>query len=143
MPTMFRTMKQADDGLPVVGSNAKELGVRVPPNPHSDIDLDANDCVVLNGRGLSVTANWRCLPGYLIPKRLRALFPGATGPDLLTCYKMGTGAFAPGAIGNALTLVLKNGNPQAGNLVPNLSVHLDQFQADLAATRNQWTVDET
>ncbi|HTU89487.1 MAG TPA: hypothetical protein VMF69_05265 [Gemmataceae bacterium] len=143
MPMIFRTMKRADDGLPVVGSNSKELGVRIPPNPNADIDLDANDCVVLNGKGLSVAANWRKLPGYLIPKCLRTLFPGAAGPNTLACYKMGTGVFAPAAVSNALTLVLKKGNPQSGNIVPNQSVHRDQFQADLAAIRDQWTVDET
>lgn len=143
MPTMFRTMKRANDGLPVVGSNSKELGVRVPPNLNADIDLDANDCLVLNDKGLSVVANGRRLPGHLIPKRLRALFPGAAGPNTLACYKIGTGVFAPGVVSNALTLVLKAGNPQAGNIVPNQSVHRDQFQADLAATRDQWMVDET
>ena len=38
MPTVFRSMKAAADGFPIVGDQAKELGVRVPPNPHADID---------------------------------------------------------------------------------------------------------
>lgn len=143
MPTIFRTMKRAEDGLPVVGSNARELGVRVPPNPSADIDLDANDRVLLNGKGLSVARNWRNLLPHLIPKRLRSLFAGAAGSNTLACYKTGTGVFAAGAFGNNLNLVLKNGNPQAGNIVPSQSVHRDKFQSDLAATRNQWTVDET
>lgn len=143
MPTIFRTMKRDHDGLPVVGSNSKELGVRVPPNRHADIDLDANDLVILNGKGLSVAANWRYLLPHLIPKRLVALSPGATGSNALVCYRMGTGVFASGPVTNALSLVLKSGNPQAGNIVPNQSVHRDQFQADLATTRDQWTVDET
>jgi hypothetical protein len=42
-----------------------------------------------------------------------------------------------------LSLVLKQESSQAGNVVPAQSVHRDQFQADLAATRNQWSVDET
>jgi hypothetical protein len=33
LPTIYRAMKQADNGMPIVGSNSKELGVRVPPNP--------------------------------------------------------------------------------------------------------------
>jgi len=45
MPTIYRAMKRADDGMPVVGSNSKELGVRVPPNPNGDIDLDENGIV--------------------------------------------------------------------------------------------------
>jgi len=143
MPTIFRTMKRANDGLRVVGSNAKELGVRCPPNPNADIELDTNDCVVLNGKGLSVAANWRYFLAHLIPKRLKPLFPGAAGSNTLACYRTGTGVFAAGPLSNALSVVLKSGNPRAGNIVPNQGVHRDQFQADLAATRNQWTVDET
>src|SRR5262245_45755118 len=111
MPTIFRTMKRADDSLPVVGSNSKELGVRVSPNPNADIDLDANNCVILNGKGLSVAANWRDLLPHLIPKRLKPLSPDAAGPNTLTCYKMGTGVFAAGTVSNDLNLVLKHGNP--------------------------------
>ena len=143
MPTVFRTMKRADDGLPLVGSNAKELSVRVPPNPNSDIDLDTSEQVILNGRGLSVAENWRHLLSHLIPKRLKTLFPGAAGPDTLTCYRMGTGGFATGAVSDDLDLVLKSRNPRAGNLVPSRMMHRDQFQAALAATRNEWTIDET
>ncbi len=143
MPAMFRTMKRANDGLPVVGSNAKELGVRVPPSTHADIDLDTNDCVVLNGKGLSVASNWRELLPHLIPRRLKPLCPDASGPNTLACFKMGTGVFAVGAVNNDLSLVLKPGNSQAGNIVPKQSVHRDQFQALLAATRNEWTIDET
>lgn len=143
MPTMFRSMKRAGDGLPVVGTNSKELGVRVPPNKHADIDLDANDCIVLNGKGLSVAADWRELLPHLIPRRLKSLSPDASGANTLACYRMGSGAFAAGAVNNDLSLVLKQGNSQAGNIVPNQSVHRDRFQALLAATRNEWTVDET
>ena len=46
MPTIYRAMKRADDGLPAVGSNSKELGVRVPPNPNAEIDLDENGNVI-------------------------------------------------------------------------------------------------
>jgi hypothetical protein len=143
MPTVFRSMKRADDGLPTVGSGSKELGVRVPPNLNADIDLDQNDHVVQNGRGMSVAANWRDLLAHLVPKRLRPLFPGAAGANSLTCYKMGSGAFAAGAFTDDLDLHPKKGNLRAGNIVPQRSVHRDQFQADLAATRSQWAADET
>ena len=98
MPTIYRSMKRAADDLPIVGSNSKELGVRVPPNPNADIDLDANDLVILNDRGMSVAANWRSLPAHLIPKRLQPLFAGAAGSNSLTSYKMGTGQFAASAV---------------------------------------------
>lgn len=143
MPTIFRSMKRSVDGLPVVGANAKELGVRVPPNPNADIDLDQNDRVVQNGKGMSVVANWRHLLAHLIPKRLKPIFPGAAGSDSLTCYKMGDGAFTSGDVSDDLRMVLKHGNHQAGNVIPAQSVHYDQFQRHLAATRDRWSPDET
>lgn len=79
MPTIYRSMKHAADGLPVVGSNARELGVRIPPSPHADIDLDAAGHVIRNGRGMSVVAHWRDLLAHLVPKRLVPRFPGACG----------------------------------------------------------------
>ena len=135
-------MKRANDGLPVVGSNSKELGIRLPPNPNADDDLDQNDHVVQNGKGMSVAAKWRHLLPHLVPKRLRPLFPGAAGSNALTCYKMGTGAFAAGGLHIDLNLVLKQGSPHTGNVVPARSVHRDQCQAHLAATRPGWTPDE-
>ena len=92
---------------------------------------------------MSVVANWRQLLAHLVPKRLKPLFPGAAGSNSLACYKMGSGAFAAGAVSNDLTLVFKTGSLQAGNVVPARSIHRDQFQADLAATRTLWSVDET
>jgi hypothetical protein len=143
MPTIHRSMKRATDGLPVVGSNSKELGVRVPPNPDPDIDLDPSDFVILNDKGMSVAANWRNFLAHLIPKRLKPLLPGAAGGNSLTCYKTGTGPFAAGAVSTDLNLVVKQGNNQRGNVVPAQVIHRDQFQADLAATRAQWSQDET
>lgn len=143
MPTIYRPMKRAEDGLPVVGSNSKELGVRVPPDPNADIDLDGNGSVLLNGKGMSVAEHWRYLLGHLIPKRLKPIFPGATGSNSLTCYKHGLGAFAEAPLNHELTVVMKQDNPHAGNVVPSHPAALEQFQAALAATRVQWTPDET
>jgi hypothetical protein len=144
MPTIFRAMKRAADGLPIVGSgSSKELGVRVPPNENADVDLDQGEFVVLNGRGMSVVANWRKLLAHFIPKRLLPLFPGAAGPNSLSCYKMGDGGFSAGSVNTDLSLVLKQGNLHGGNVVPTKGVHRNTFQTDLAATRNQWAVDET
>jgi hypothetical protein len=144
MPTVFRSMKAAADGLPVVGDQSKELGVRVPPNPHADIDVDPyTSLVVLNGSGMSVAENWRHLPGHLIPARLSPIEPRARGSDDLKCYRLGDGPFSPGPVANGLELVLKPGSSESGNLVPSVAVSVSQFQADLAGTREQWVVDET
>ncbi len=78
MPTVYRSMKSAADGLPVVGDQSKELGVRVPPNPSSDVDVDPiTQMVVLNGAGMSVAANWRLLKPHLVPARLSGIVPKA------------------------------------------------------------------
>lgn len=144
MPTVDRSMKAAADGLPVVGDRPKELGVRVPPNPHADVAVDPNtNQVVLNGSGMSVAANWRLLPPHLIPLRLSGVIKDAKGRNRLTCYRLGDGAFAPGPLANGLELVLKPGRTGQGNVVPAGPVRVAQFQADLATTRMQWVVDET
>lgn len=144
MPTVFRSMKAAADGLPVVGDQSKELGVRVPPNPHADVEVDANtNLVVLNGSGMSVAANWRFLLPHLIPKRLIAIIPDAKGRNYLACYRIGDGPFAPGPLATGLELVQKAGETNLGNIVPRGVVTVAQFQADLTATRSRWVVDET
>jgi len=143
MPTIYRSMKRTEDDLPVVGVNSKELGVRVPPTPNADVDLDRNGNVVPNGKGMSVAENWRFLLPHLVPKRLRSIFPGATGSNDLSCFKLGDGPFQDGPIGDQLSLVLKNHDPRAGNVVPARPDPIQSFQAHLAATRSQWSIEET
>lgn len=135
-------IREADD-LPVVGSNAKELGVRVPPNPNADIDLDVHGNVVLNGRGMSVSENWRHLPPHLVPKRLKSILSSAAGSNLLACFIYGKGPFQAGPINGRLDLVLKVHSPRTGNVVPSRLDQLQAFQDDLAATRPDWSIDET
>jgi len=142
MPTLYRPMKTADDNLPVVGSSSKELGVRVPPNPHADVDLDENQIVKLNGRGMSVAEHWKHLPGHLVPKRLKSIFPPATGANSLKCFKMGEGAFVEEELSTGLKLAIKPGNPHGGNVTPTEKIKIDDFQAALAATRADWEIDE-
>jgi hypothetical protein len=133
-----------DDGLPTVGEQSKQLGVRVPPNPHADVDLGTGDAVILNGKGMSVARHWTDLPPHLIPKRLDPQKTmGATGSNQLCCFKMGTGSFKTGAMSESLQIVLKPQNSLAGNIVPAASVTIQQFQQSISATRANWTVDES
>lgn len=143
MPTIYRAMKRADDGLPIVGSNSKELGVRVPPNPNGDIDLDEHGTVILNGKGMSVAENWRRLLPHLVPKRLKSIFPGASGSNNVACFCFGHGPFSPGTLNAGLALALKEHDTTAGNVVPVRSVREREFQDELAATRGEWAVNET
>ncbi len=143
MPTLYRTMKQAEDGQPEVGSDSKQLGVRVAPNPNADVNLDDKGDVVLNGKGMSVAENWRGLLPHLIPKRLKPMLSGAAGSNSLACFRFGQGPFAPGTVNDQLSLILKEHDTHAGNVVPARAVSERQFQGDLAATRGEWTLDET
>jgi hypothetical protein len=137
-------MKSATDGLPVVGDRSKELGVRVSPNPSADVDVDPNtNLVILKRKGMSVVANWRLLPPHLIPKRLVTIIPMASGPNVLRCYRRGTGPFAEGILATGLELVLKPRSTVAGNVVPVSPVGVSEFQRDLAATRTDWVEDES
>jgi hypothetical protein len=137
MPTIYRAMKQTEDGLPVVGSNSKELGVRVPPNSNPDIDLGENGHVILNGKGMSVAANWRALLPHLIPKRLKPVVRNAAGSNSLACFRFGQGPFFSGALNAQLSLVLKVHETLAGNVVPTQSTPERQFQLELAATQRE------
>jgi hypothetical protein len=143
MPTIYRAMKQTDRGLPVVGSNSKELGVRIPPNPASDVDLDDDANVICNGKGMSVVENWRWLLPHLIPKRLRAVFPSAAGSNALARFRFGEGPFGAGQLNACLALVVKEQNSRGGNVIPIQLVNMRQFQDDLAATCEEWVIDET
>lgn len=53
MPTVFRVMRKDADDLPTV--NQTSLGVR----PGRDVDLDAQNNVLVNGKGMSVAPHWR------------------------------------------------------------------------------------
>jgi len=57
-------MKKDADDLPTV--SATSLGVR----PGKDVDLDAQNNVLVNGKGMSVAPNWREINIHRIPKRL-------------------------------------------------------------------------
>jgi hypothetical protein len=125
-----------------VDATGRGLGVRgVPVNGKADVDLDWEGKVILNQRGMSVVPAWRDLPTHLIPRRLKPRFPGAAGKkDDIYCFTIGEGPFSDGPLATGLDLVVDS--PEHGNVVPHASVTLDQFQADLANTRDRWIIDE-
>ncbi|WP_040351646.1 hypothetical protein [Blastopirellula marina] len=141
-PRVYRAMIfDSQDSLPVVGSTAKELGVRIGV----DIHVDAGGNVNLDENGMSVAPRWQDLPRYRIPKRLRAVVPGASGSNSVACFVMGNGAFADGIVASGLKLI-PDRKPQPithGVVAPISAVSLTQYQADLASTRSSWQIDET
>ena len=140
-PQIFRVMRKGDDDRPVVEATGKGLGVRhVPINGLADIDLDESGRVLLNDKGMSVAPAWRQLPYFLIPKRLKDKAPKARAARDFYCFTMGERPFQDGVVADGL--LLKQDRPTHGLVVPEQSVSLDQYQADLAATRNEWVIDE-
>lgn len=135
-------MKRDADGLPFVGTQSKELGVRVPTNENADVDLDSDGNVLLNGRGMSVASDWRYLQPHLIPRRLRAHHNGAAGPNSLAICRFGDGAFAASMITERLALNLKPGSTRHGNIVPTVPMPIEEFLNNLADTRDQWVIEE-
>lgn len=130
------------DGLPVVGSaSSTELGVR----PGFDITVDRAGNVVLDATGMSVAPRWRDLPPGRIPKRLRHLFPGASGSNNTACYALGAGPFRRGNVADGLELIPDQEPPPAshGVIAPVAVVPVDRYQSDLQNTRAVWQIDES
>lgn len=134
------------DGFPLVGTRAKCLGVR-PTGPNADVDLETADDptgrVVSNEKGMSVTADWRMLPGHLIPEHLDDGINGASGKNMAVfVHGSGSGPFGEGALAPGLDIIFKARTKVSGVVRPVVTVLLSQYQADLAATRPDWLNDE-
>jgi hypothetical protein len=130
------------DNLPVVGStSSSELGAR----HGDDISVDAAGNVVRNATGMSVAPGWREIKYTRIPKRLKPIFPGATGPNSNACFTMGEGPFENGIVANGLELIPDEGPMPFvhGVVAPIEVVPVAKYQADLANTRASWRIDET
>jgi hypothetical protein len=98
--------------------------------------------VLLNRKGLSVSKDWRDLPGHLIPEHLDDGFNGASGRGMRV-FVYGTGTFDEGEITEGLELLHKTGTVTAGVVAPTALVLLAEYQQALAATRPDWIIDET
>jgi hypothetical protein len=140
MPKIYRSMKEHPDGKPVIEATNKGLGVRVAPSIVTDVDLDQDGRVILNGKGMSVAPTWRDLPPHLISRKLKPKYSDALGSPQLRCFTMGDGPFQNGPIADRMDLTCNE--PKHGLVVPRLLASLDQFQADLASTRDDWKIDE-
>ncbi len=134
-------MRKEGNDRPIVDATGKGLGVRgTPVNGVVDVDLDDDRRVLLNGKGMSVAPRWRDLPFFLISRRLTGKIPSARGSSSLFCFTMGEGAFDDGEVTPALSLVVDD--KKHGVVAPQSLVPLDEYQADLAATRDGWSIDE-
>ena len=138
MLKVFRSML-ADGGKPNVGSESKMLGVRVASNPQADIPVDGNGDVHPATGGMSVAPDWRKLPSFLIPKRLKPLIPDACGSNNLVFWSMGDGPFEENDLTDKLRFRPDPDDPaNHGFVEPNALMIIDHFQKALAETRDQW-----
>lgn len=135
MPLIFRTMTP-DGDRPKVGPTARTLGVR----PGVDITPDAQGFVAPRRGGMSVAPSWRQLKKHRIPRRLRQIVPGATGSNQDRCWRMGNGPFTNDTVATSLGLRLERDDH--GVVEPSVVMPLANFQAALAATQAEWSIDE-
>jgi hypothetical protein len=130
-----------DNGLPSVGNQSNQLGVRTEPSRHADVHpkwLPNGD--VGPGEGMSVAPHWTALHPLHIPKRLRKYHADARGRDELIIWRHGDGSFCDAAINDDLTL--GSVTRQHGQVEPARIMPLARFQEALASTRGDWTRDE-
>jgi hypothetical protein len=135
MALIYRVMAQ-DGDYPMVGETSHQLGVRAG----IDLPVDENGNVHPEMGGMSVSPDWKLLPYFLIPKRLRQLVPAARGSNSRRCWKMGDGPFELGNLAEGL--VLRPDSQEHGVVEPAQATSLTEFQAELAATREHWVDGE-
>lgn len=138
MAKIFRTMRKDPDDKPTIGATRDCLGVRVA----IDVDVDSSGNVELNGKGMSVSPGLDAFPHFLVPRRLQEFFPRATGSNSLFCFAMGDGPFVAGIVAQGLVLIPDS--PTHGVVTPEGGevAALTTYQANLAATREEWKIDE-
>jgi hypothetical protein len=140
MPTVFRSMRMAADGFPIVARSTSGLGVRVPgmipPAQKVDVDVDANGDVIANNKGISVNPGWKDILPNFLPMRC-----GGFARNNRFCFKMGDGPFVQGAFAAGLELIPDS--PKHGVVAPDQNMPLADYEAHLAATRLLWEVDES
>lgn len=97
--------------------------------------------MLLNRKGMSVSEDWRNLPGHLIPEELDDGRNNARGKGMRV-YVHGSGRFEEMNVTEQLTMFLKEGSRSNGVVAPAESIDLERYQANLAATRSDWLIDE-
>ncbi len=136
MSGIFRSMI-ADGNMPTVGSASKMLGVR---DDGYDIPIEPNGNVRPHTGGLSVSPDWRSLPPFLVPHRLRTMINSARGSNRLACFRLDVLPFQEVQITELL--VLRPNTSEHGTIEPSRDMLLSEFQDALAVTRESWIIDE-
>jgi hypothetical protein len=144
MPRIFRVMKPLD-GKPEVGNSSCMLGARERDLGRAEAATD--DFVDPAKAGLSVGGCVRTTYLNILPRRLQTLYPqwarGAKGRNSDQVWAMGQGKYETAPISADLDLRFQTEDrPGHGLVAPNRKMLLEEYQAALAATQDQWKVDE-
>lgn len=125
-------------GKPTIGDGPLDLGVRVP----ADVQPTAAGHVSPGMGGMSVSPRLTALPPHRVPRRLHPLVPKATGKNFCFVWSMGEGAFAAGAVALGLCLRPDLSNDKHGFGEPTAAMSIADYRQALAATQDEWQVDE-
>ena len=144
MPRIYRVMKLLDD-KPEIGTSSCMLGVR--ENDLGREEAAADNFVDPAKAGLSVGGCVRTTYLNILPRRLQALYPqwarGAKEKDAHKVWAMGQGKYEATSISANLKLRFQTEDrPGHGLVAPSRKMLLEEYQAALAATQEQWKVDE-
>ncbi len=130
-----------DGTMPMVGADARMLGVRVPV----DIQVDDSGFIRPGTGGMSVAPRLADLPPHRIPRRLRGQ-PGmaaAVGSDALRIWRYGDGEFVQSKVQEKLQLRIDARDRKHGLIEPDAIMQLSEYSAALAATRPGWRINES
>jgi hypothetical protein len=124
---LYRAMTPDNDGLPRVGSSARELGVRgLDKAPNNDVDATLPTDTVRPGKGMSVAP---LDPGNLAKNRRPPEVGDGTGKDpvwVLDSDDIGA------------ELRFNQDKPTHGLLEPARPMTKAEFDRAIAATRDRW-----
>jgi len=128
---LYRTMLQdSTDSLPVVGNDARMLGVRIPPHQRPDIQPDPAGDVRPQSGGMSVVADDPLdMKPWLLPQGTR--FRGTSRKGIV--YEIEEDIVHP-------PLALRPDGPPHHVVEPAAQMPLPVFEAGLTATRRHWKV---
>lgn len=125
---LFRAMREAADGLPVVGPTARTLGVRPVPHPNADVAASyPTDLVYPGGGGASVAPDD---PMHLPPMRRPRSLGGSRNDPV---WMIESDDLGP-------DLGFRRDNSVHGTIVPARTMTLAEFARALADTRTRWTL---
>lgn len=145
-PHILRVMK-AEGGKPATGRGAALLGVR---SKDLGMDEDAPDTAEItpNTGGMSVAGCLRTLSATLLPKHFEKIDPtrfrGARANTSQKVWVRGNGPYEASPVTDDLTLRIDDRSepPGHGSVEPSLPMPLSGYLDCLAATRDEWRVDE-